>query len=89
MGIWPVAVWWPEELELPPDIILNPAHQTHQARLPGLRVEIQLLLLCINKCFGNLAFINSDGGFGLDIYYQYLRSFSVLKESINLLLINP
>ena len=80
MGIWPVAVWWPEELELPPDIILNPAHQTHQARLPGLRVEIQLLLLCINKCFGNLAFINSDGGFGLDIYYQYLRSFSVLKD---------
>ena len=57
MGIWPVAVaaWWPEELELPPDIILNPAHQTHQARLPGLRVEIRLLILCIGKRFGNLA----------------------------------
>ena len=62
-----VAVWWPEELELPPDIILNPAHQTHQARLPGLRVEIRLLLLCIGKRFGNLVFINSNGGFGLDM----------------------
>ena len=57
MGIWPVAVavWWPEELELPPDIILNPAHQTHQATLPGLRVEIRLLLLCNGKRSGNLA----------------------------------
>ena len=30
---------WPEEVELPPDIILNPAHQTHQPLLPYFRVE--------------------------------------------------
>ena len=50
-----MAVWWPEELELPPDIILNLAHQTHQATLPGLRVKIHLLLLGIGKHFSNLA----------------------------------